>query len=106
MAKYYKNLCNHQINVNLFGVGDVVIPANAKCVELEANVADVLNKMAYPEKVVEEVTPTFTVDDTPVVKAKKPAKKSAEEALVEEIEDVPEESKEEVKEETLEDITL
>lgn len=85
MNKFYKSNCDSQIKVPLFGIGEVVIPANAKCIELAPGVADVINKMVYPTVVLEEVTPTFTVDNTPIVTKKKKPAKSVDEASEEEV---------------------
>lgn len=107
MAKYYKSLRDHQIRVQLFGVGEVVIPANAKCIELAPGVADVLNRMAYPDAVLEEITPNITADNAPVVTSKKKdAKKPAEEVSekVEELEETETTESEKIPE--LEEVTL
>ena len=66
MLKHYKNLTGTKIDVTLFGVGRVEVSADAACVPLEKSVADVLNKMAFPNVVVEEVEVTYTAVDNPV----------------------------------------
>lgn len=68
--KYYKNLVKHVIDLNLFGVGQVHIPADAACIELDENVADAINKSVFPNVVLEEVKPNISVDNMPIVKAK------------------------------------
>jgi len=54
MEKYYKNTTNGEIRVELFGVGTLVIPANAKSVALDHTVAASLNRMSRPYDVLEE----------------------------------------------------
>ena len=54
MATYFKNLTNGEIRMDLFGVGEIVIPASAKSVELDASVADAINKMTKPNLVLEQ----------------------------------------------------
>jgi hypothetical protein len=68
MLKHYKNLTGKQIDVTLFGVGRVVVPADAGCVPIKKNVADVINKMAFPNVILEEVEVTYTAVENPVVK--------------------------------------
>lgn len=87
--KYYKNLTGHQIKVVLYGLGEIVVPAEAKCVELNPSAADAINSMARPNVLLEEVTPTITFDDEPVV-TKKTKKKKTEEELDDVILDVEE----------------
>jgi len=53
MATYFKNLTNSEIKIDLFGVGTVKIPANAKSVELTQHVADTINAMVKPNVVLE-----------------------------------------------------
>lgn len=68
MFNHYKNLSGSKIDVTLFGTGRVEIPADAACVPLKKNVADVINKMAFPNVVLEEVQVTYTAVDNPIVK--------------------------------------
>lgn len=56
MIKYYKNVCETTLNLNLYGIGKVHIPADAKCIPLEAHVAEAVMGMT-PLKILEEVTP-------------------------------------------------
>lgn len=69
---YYKSNSNNVISLSLFGVGAVHIPANAKCIDLDDSVADAINRMTYPNNVLEKVTPKITVEDEVIVK--KPAR--------------------------------
>ena len=55
MIKHYKNVSGRNLNVKLFGVGDVIVPLNALAVPLEEGTANAINQMVYPSKVLEEV---------------------------------------------------
>jgi hypothetical protein len=68
MLKHYKNLSGVKLDVTLYGVGRVEIPADAACIPLESSTAAVLNKAAFPNVVLEEVEVTYTAVDNPVIK--------------------------------------
>jgi len=62
MTKYYKNIKGKDINLILYGLGEVKIPANAKCMELDEAVVNAINNMAYPDTILEQVEPKITVE--------------------------------------------
>lgn len=64
--KFYKNLTGRVISTSLYGVGDVKIPADAACVELDENVADAINGMTYI-KILEETEPQLKESPIAVV---------------------------------------
>jgi len=57
MIKYYKNVKKIEISLSMYEVGEVKIPADAVCMELDEAVAGVINKMSYPDILLEEVIP-------------------------------------------------
>ena len=67
MIKHYKNIAGAKIDVTMFGVGRIEVPADAACVPLESGVVDVLNKMSFPSVILEEVEVTYTAVDNPIV---------------------------------------
>jgi hypothetical protein len=69
--KYYKNLRKHVIQVNLYGHGDIKIPADAACVPLEESVAKAINAMTAPMLTLVETSPVYTTEDTPIIKTPK-----------------------------------
>lgn len=88
MAKYYKSLAEGEIRVDLYGIGEVVVPKGAKCVELPAGAAVAINGLVFPDVLLEEVSPTITIedeDDFPVAKATKGKKHKKVEEVVEEV---------------------
>lgn len=100
MNKYYKNLTDRQIDIKLFGVGNVSVPANAGCVELAQSTAEVINKRAYPAVVLAEITPKITAEEDVIAPRKKDKRVKSED-------EIPEISEETVTEEDkLEDISL
>lgn len=56
MATYFKNISGNTINVEIFGVGKLHIPAEAQSVEIEPSVADAINEMVKPNKALEMVS--------------------------------------------------
>lgn len=54
MIKLYKNLTGKYIKVNLYGIGEIAIPADAKAIPLEESVVRALQDMTYV-KLFEEV---------------------------------------------------
>lgn len=61
MIKHYKNLCGNRIATTFFGCGDVNIPAEAKCIELEDYIAEAINAMAFPNVILEEVEVVYSL---------------------------------------------
>ena len=107
MNKYYKNTTGHQISMALFGVGEISIPANAACVELDPGVVHAINQMVSPSVVLEEVTPKITAEEdviAPRKRSRKPAE-TVEDDLAEAVDELEAESAA-IEEEKLEDINL
>lgn len=108
MANFYKNISGHTINVPLFGVGVVHVPADAACIELEKHLADAINDMARPNVILEEVFPTITVETAPIVT--KAGKKTTKTVVVDPAEDTPVTEQTEAEKPTveteIEDVTL
>lgn len=93
MANYYKSLADGEIRLNLFGVGEVVVPAKAKSIELDPAVAKAINDLVYPNVVLQEVTPIITIEDedsVPIAKNKKVKIVTADKELTDEEEPLDE----------------
>lgn len=77
---YYKNISGNYINVKLFGIAPVIVPAEAACVEIDDAAADAVNGLVFPNRVLERVYPTIVApEDAPIVRKSKKAKEPVKE---------------------------
>jgi len=69
MIKHYKNIKNVSINLMLYGLGKVNILANTPYVEIDEEVANAINRMVYPDTLLEEIDVKTVAEEIPIAKS-------------------------------------